>query len=282
MSEAIDRIMPKMRRKSKLPDETDSAFEKECFQENPRIPFGICNQKKNKLFKLFEQELDRRFENEDKRQARLDIMAHRKPAPAFRIGKIREMRQSSVEPKLQTYTKKEEIVEKQNNFIETDGESNAGEYSCGNGQGPKRMSRNRFERVKSLGHLHDFQKMTNPENPYGGRITNTSNREGSSCDERNVFFQQPTSVSKKDLLKYKENAGLGKCSSTRNLYKRYSLTHARNENLEKGPKLSKCLYTQSQASLIPSVKQTGYNYPVRIDPDEKEEIIEDFKRDSQI
>lgn len=70
-------IMEKINRRSKNHDETDSAFENIALTENERRPFGIKNQRKERILEMYKTDLARRDVNENVRQRKYDIAAKR-------------------------------------------------------------------------------------------------------------------------------------------------------------------------------------------------------------
>lgn len=80
MSDPIrNMIMEKINRRSKNHDETDSAFENIALTENERRPFGIKNQRKERILEMYKTDLARRDVNETVRQRKYDIAAKRNP-----------------------------------------------------------------------------------------------------------------------------------------------------------------------------------------------------------
>jgi hypothetical protein len=81
-------IMEKINRRSKNHDETDSAYENIALTENERRPFGINNQRKERLLDMFKSDLARRDVNETVRQRKYDVAAKRTPSFILKINFI--------------------------------------------------------------------------------------------------------------------------------------------------------------------------------------------------
>jgi hypothetical protein len=81
-------IMEKINRRSKNHDETDSAFENIALTENERRPFGIKNQRKERLLDMYKSDLARRDVNENVRQRKYDVAAKRTPSFTLKINFI--------------------------------------------------------------------------------------------------------------------------------------------------------------------------------------------------
>jgi hypothetical protein len=80
--------MEKINRRSKNHDETDSAYENIALTENERRPFGINNQRKERLLDMFKSDLARRDVNETVRQRKYDVAAKRTPSFILKINFI--------------------------------------------------------------------------------------------------------------------------------------------------------------------------------------------------